>query len=152
MDEKRNDVDDKCQDDAITLAQWQTCVEMANSISIRRDSMNNLFVSLNLAILAAVSFIWGTKTIVLLISGIFICIVWFLSVRYYRMVNNAKYEVILDIEKVLPFQPFDKEWCICTNKKRFIEGTKLEVTLPILFCITYFVIIIILLDVDKLIL
>ena len=24
------------------LAQWQTCVEMANSVSSRRDTMNNL--------------------------------------------------------------------------------------------------------------
>ena len=35
----------------VILAQWQTCVEMANSISQRRDMMNNIFVTLNLAIL-----------------------------------------------------------------------------------------------------
>ena len=28
------------------LAQWQTCVEMANAVSERRDTMNNLFVTL----------------------------------------------------------------------------------------------------------
>ena len=38
----------------VVLAQWQTCVEMANSISQRRDAMNNLFVTLNLAIIAAI--------------------------------------------------------------------------------------------------
>lgn len=27
------------------LAQWQTCVEMANAVSERRDNMNNLFVT-----------------------------------------------------------------------------------------------------------
>ena len=27
------------------LAQWQTCVEMANAVSERRDNMNNLFVA-----------------------------------------------------------------------------------------------------------
>ncbi|MDO4650165.1 MAG: hypothetical protein Q4B26_16110 [Eubacteriales bacterium] len=37
------------------LVQWQTCVDMANSISQRRDSMNNIFITLNLAIIAAVS-------------------------------------------------------------------------------------------------
>lgn len=33
------------------LAQWQTCVEMANATSQRRDTMNNIFVTLNLGIL-----------------------------------------------------------------------------------------------------
>lgn len=39
------------------LAQWQTCVEMANSVSERRDTMNNLFVTLNIAIIAATTFV-----------------------------------------------------------------------------------------------
>lgn len=45
-------IDDKIE---IVLAQWQTCVEMANSVSQRRDTMNNIFVTLNLAIVAAIS-------------------------------------------------------------------------------------------------
>lgn len=36
--------EDKDQD---VLAIWQTCVEMANGVSQRRDTMNNLFVTLN---------------------------------------------------------------------------------------------------------
>ena len=30
----------------LILAQWQTCVEMANSVSQRRDTMNNVFITL----------------------------------------------------------------------------------------------------------
>ena len=40
----------------VILAEWQTCVEMANSVSQRRYSMNNIFVTLNLAVITAVSF------------------------------------------------------------------------------------------------
>ena len=69
------------------LAQWQTCVEMANAVSERRDNMNNLFVTLNLAILAAISFIWDAKTIVLLVAGITVCIVWILFIRNFRELN-----------------------------------------------------------------
>ena len=29
------------------VAQWQTCVEKANAVSAHRDTMNNLFVTLN---------------------------------------------------------------------------------------------------------
>ena len=54
--------------DELLLTQWQTCVEMANSISQRRDTMNNIFVTLNLAIIAAVSVVWDIKSLLLLVD------------------------------------------------------------------------------------
>ena len=44
--------------EATILAQWQTCVDMANATSQRRDSMNNLFATLNIALIAATSIVW----------------------------------------------------------------------------------------------
>ena len=35
--------------DEITLTQWKTCVEMADSISKRRDTLNNTFTTLNIS-------------------------------------------------------------------------------------------------------
>lgn len=64
-------IEDKTE---IILAQWQTCVEMANAISQRRDTMNNIFVTINLAILATVSFAWDVKSILILIAGMGICV------------------------------------------------------------------------------
>ena len=49
---------------------WQTCVEMADSISHRRDTMNNLFVTLNIAIVAAISWMWDIKTAFLCLAGL----------------------------------------------------------------------------------
>ena len=69
-------INDK-QDSVITeikLAQWQTCVEMANAVSARRDNLNNLFVTVNLALAAAISLVWDVKTIVLLAAGVIECI------------------------------------------------------------------------------
>ena len=119
------------------LAQWQTCVEMANAISERRDTMNNLFVTLNLAIVAAISFIWDTKTIFLLVAGIIICIVWILFIQNFRELNKAKFEVISKIEARLPIKAFDDEWKCLKKSKKYIEGTKLEKSLPIAFAILY---------------
>lgn len=44
----QKDTDDKNS----ILVQWQTCVQMADSVSKRRDTTNHLFVTLNLALLA----------------------------------------------------------------------------------------------------
>jgi len=56
----------RCDNDNINilLSQWQTSVEMANAISQRRDSMNNIYVTLNLAITTTISLIGDLKSIV----------------------------------------------------------------------------------------
>lgn len=124
------------------LAQWQTCVEMANAVSERRDTMNNLFVTLNLAIIAAISFMWDTKTLALLIAGIIVCAVWILFIRNFRELNKAKFDVINKIEFLLPVSVFDDEWMLLKKSKKYIEGTKLEKSFPIAFCCLYVAILI----------
>lgn len=121
----------------VILAQWQTCIEMANAVSERRDTMNNLFVSLNLAIIAAVSLMWDAKTVVLLASGIIVCVVWILFIRNFRELNKAKFEVINKLEKHLPIPAFSDEWQSLKRSKRYIEGTNLEKLFPIAFCVLY---------------
>lgn len=119
------------------LAQWQTCVDMANAASQRRDSMNNLFATLNIALIAATSIIWDLKSIIMAIGGIILCIVWLCFVKYFRQLNEAKFSVINALEKKLPEQPFADEWKILKKNKRRTEGTKLERVLPIAFIALY---------------
>lgn len=88
--------DDKTE---IVLAQWQTCVEMANSVSQRRDTMNNIFVTLNLAIVAAISINWDVKSLFILVAGIVVSVIWLLFIRNYKLLNTEKFNVINDIEK-----------------------------------------------------
>ena len=126
--------DDKTE---IILAQWQTCVEMANSVSQRRDSINNIFVTLNLAIIAAVSITWDLKSLFILAAGIVICIIWILFIRNYKLLNTEKFNVINDIEKKLPVKPFNDEWKKLKSNKKYRDSTKLENTLPIMFIVLY---------------
>lgn len=126
--------DDKTE---IILAQWQTCVEMANSVSQRRDTMNNIFVTLNLAIIAAVSFTWDLKSLFILAAGIVVCIIWILFIRNYKLLNTEKFNVINDIEKKLPVKPFNDEWKKLKSNKKYRDSTKLENTLPIMFIVLY---------------
>lgn len=126
--------DDKTE---IILAQWQTCVEMANSVSQRRDTMNNIFVTLNLAIIAAVSIAWDLKSLFILAAGIVVCIIWILFIRNYKLLNTEKFNVINDIEKKLPVKPFNDEWKKLKSNKKYRDSTKLENTLPIMFIVLY---------------
>lgn len=126
----------------ILLSQWQTCVEMANSISQRRDSMNNIFITLNLAILAAVSITWDIKSIFVLTAGIVICIIWMVFIRNYKLLNKAKFDVINELESKLPAAPLKDEWEILKKDKKYRDTTRLEKWLPITFIILYTVMVI----------
>ena len=113
--------EDKDQD---VLAIWQTCVEMANGVSQRRDTMNNLFVTLNIAVIAAVSWMWDVKTVFLCVAGLVICVVWLLYINNFKRLNAAKFRVIYDLEERLGVTPFKDEWDILKKTKRYLEGTK----------------------------
>lgn len=125
------------EDKELLLNQWQTCVDMANSISQRRDNMNNIFITLNLAIMAAVSITWDIKSLFILIAGITICILWMLNIRNYKLLNTAKFNVINSIEEKLPLAPFKDEWQFLKNSKKYMDSTTLERILPITFIILY---------------
>ncbi len=133
------DTDDKTE---IILAQWQTCVEMANSVSQRRDTMNNIFITLNLAIIAAVSITWDIKSLFILVAGIVVCTIWMLFIRNYKLLNTEKFNVINSIENKLPVKPFNDEWKKLKNNKKYKGSTKLEKTLPIMFMLLYLIAII----------
>lgn len=139
MQDKQEDQTD------ILLAQWQTCVEMANSVSQRRDAMNNIFITLNLAIIATVSFVRNVKTVFLLVAGVVLCVIWLLFIRNFKLLNEAKFQVINDIEEKLPMSPFASEWHKLEVNKNYSDGTKLERALPITFTILYISAIVVLL-------
>lgn len=128
--------------DAI-LAQWQTCVEMANSVSQRRDTMNNIFITLNLAIVAAISITCDAKSLLILVAGIIVCIIWILFIQNYKLLNTEKFNVINAIEEKLPVKPFNDEWEGLKNNKKYIDGTKLEKILPIMFICLYIIAVIV---------
>ena len=70
-------------DKDVMIQQWQTCVDMANSISQRRDTMNNLLVTLNLAIVATVTIVWDLKSLLISFVGFVICCVWWRFITYF---------------------------------------------------------------------
>lgn len=111
--------EDKDQD---VLAIWQTCVEMANGVSQRRDTMNNLFVTLNIAVIAAVSWMWDVKTVFLCVAGLVICVVWLLYINNFKRLNAAKFRVIYDLEERLGVTPFKDEWDILKKRSATLRA------------------------------
>lgn len=115
------------------LEQWKTCVEMANSSSERRISTNSVYITINAAILAVVSFTLDHKSVLLSIVGIVVSILWLNSISSYKKLNSTKYKVINEIEKRLPSAPFAYEWSLLGDNKKYKRFTHVERVLPWIF-------------------
>lgn len=121
----------------IILAQWQTCVEMANSISQRRDTMNNIFVTLNLAVVATIQYDVVKKSLPIMIIGILFCLIWGFLIHHYKFLNSKKFEVINEMEKELPSKPFSDEWTKLKKSRWYIDTSCYEYLLPTIFIIAH---------------
>jgi hypothetical protein len=73
---------------------------------------------------------WALPLFLLIIS-----MSWFSALLSFRALSAAKYSVILNLEKELEFEPFNREWEYYKQARK-IETTQIELAIPILF---YFV-------------
>lgn len=125
------------QYNTVVLEQWKTCVEMANSNTEKRTNSNNIFITINAAILAIISFSLDYKSIILSIVGIAVCVVWVFSIESYKKLSSVKYHIVNEIEEQLPLKPFTYEWDTLNSEKKYPGLTKIEKVLPWLFIILY---------------
>jgi hypothetical protein len=125
------------QYETLLLEQWKTCVEMANCNSEKRITTNNVYITINTAIFAIISFTWSYKNILLSVVGIIVCILWTFSINSYKRLSSKKYKIINEMERNLPTQPFSYEWFLLGNNKKYKRFTQVEKSLPILFILLY---------------
>jgi hypothetical protein len=112
-------------EDETRLELYKLAVEMTDRTSARRAGANSFFVTLNAALATAIGLLSAARQppkqgklptfdafglSVAAIAGIGLALTWWLLLRYYRRLNKAKFEVILEMEQSLPDQPYTKEW------------------------------------------
>lgn len=122
--------------DEAVLEQWKTCVEMANCNTDKRNTSNNVFITINSAVLAIVTFSLDYKSILLSIIGIVICLLWIKTIKSYTQLSQVKYDIINEMEKYLPMQPYTYEWHKL-QKNKYVGLTKIEKLLPIVFIVLF---------------
>src|SRR5262245_55924646 len=89
-------------------------VEMADRVSQRRQSANSFYLSVNTALVSGSAYLAATAISpelgVLGVAGVTICVLWIRNIVSYKTLNAAKFEVIHELERQLPVQPFTREW------------------------------------------
>ena len=125
------------------LELYKLYVQSADNVSLRRQSANAFFLSVNTAIIAAVGFFDsgdGNYSWSLAVAGIVLCIAWYMLVRAYKDLNTVKFKIIHALEEKLPVSLYDAEWEAVGRgeyPKLYLPFTHIEVWIPRLFILLY---------------
>lgn len=133
----------------LLLEQYKLYVEMADRNSERRGQTNKFYITILTGLLALTS--WAASNTVLCdvvnilllliaVLGLVLCGIWFLNINSYKQMNKAKFIVIHEMEKHLPFSCYDIEWEILEHgedRKIYFPYTEIERYIPLVLAIPY---------------
>lgn len=122
---------------SVLIEQWKTCVETANGITEKRNAANSIFITVNVALFAIITFALEYKNILLSAVGIITCILWIHLLDSYKRLNEVKYDIINEIEVLLPLSPFTAEWNRLCRYGKYSGLTKIEKVVPAVFLALY---------------
>ena len=133
----------------IVVDQYRLYLDSASRISDRRGTANTFLLTANTALVtvlglaapkggafAASAQEWNWLPAV---AGLTLCFAWFALIRSYRALNAAKFEVIQQLEELLPVQLYEREWGYLEKgrSRLFIPMSRLEQLVPAVFGAIY---------------
>ncbi len=99
-----------------TLELYKTFVETITANEHRRQSLSAVYTSLIASALALVASDAEFDLAWISLGVFVVALVWFLSVRYFRRLAAAKFEVVKKMEREFCIQPFALEWLYFKHK------------------------------------
>lgn len=131
------------------IEQYKLYVEMADNVSQRRAQSNAFYTTALSVLLVIVTFVvdkeafsdqFSTILLAFALLGLLLCVVWFFNIRSYRQLNSGKFKVVHEIEQLLPFPCYDREWELLKegqSRKSYWQLTRVEQYVPILLATPY---------------
>ena len=119
---------------------------LVDRVSQRREGANRLYVSLHVGLVVLLAALVrfgvgeapsGLMSAIIGVVGLFgvlVSISWIVVLEAYRRLNRMKFDAMGPLEEMLPYQFFKTEREHSADYRRL---TKVEKTLPMLFCTLY---------------
>ena len=126
-------------DNRCLIEQYKIYLEMLEGSTRRRMDTNTFFITTNALIVTLTSlFNKGNALALCLIcaTGIAFSWIWCVLLRNYNVVNQAKWDVVNEMEEHLQCNPFQSEYPKMINEK-YHSISVLERRLPIVFALVY---------------
>lgn len=128
--------------------QYALFVEMADRISARRLNVSSFFLTINTVLLGWTGYLMlkggsafsGLPGLPLPLSGMIICYTWYRLLKSYRGHNTAKFKLIHEIEKDMPYNLYAVEWKLLKEGKMpdvYSPFTDVEMCVPWVFFVMH---------------
>ncbi len=144
-------------DKQLLLEQYKVFLQTSEDLIVRRQNVNNFYISLNSAMVAlftgllAIDFQSDVRVLVGLvfaIMGIALSVSWIKTLVGYGNLNGSKMKIISMMEKQLPASMYDAEWAALSdrlNKNKYVSFTENEKRVPYIFIAIFILIFILIL-------
>lgn len=125
---------------------YKMLVEMADRVSQRRQAANSFYLSVNTAIVGASAFIphlnsANPPVALIALAGFCVSALWVRNIESYKELNEGKFHVITEMEKLLPEKAFTDEWDYLHRngkQKKYRPFHTVEIAVPWVFMIVSF--------------
>lgn len=136
----------------VLIEQYKIFLQTSENLVERRQGVNNFYISVNSALVAAFSIISALGQNLLVkcfigfvfsCIGIILCLSWIRIINSYGLLNASKMKIISLLEKRLPASLYDAEWRAQSDKlnsRPYISFTECETQIPKIFIGVYIVI------------
>lgn len=129
---------------------YRLAVEMADRTSARRGSANAFFLTAETTLVTVQGVAFASIgdapwliVVAMVLAGVGLSLAWWLQLRSYRRLNQAKFDVILDLEKDLAAAVYREEWNRLTGAgapggwERYTDLGAVERLVPGIFALLY---------------
>ena len=141
--------------ESVMFEQYKMFVDTSENLVARRQTANRFFFSANALTMSAIgvgiSLIGDGDRLELIVLGIFVlsvagvlfCIAWRRLIQSFAQLNEGKFKVIHEIEKILPVALFTAEWYVLgegKNPERYKSSTSTEKIVPMVLMVFYVIV------------
>jgi hypothetical protein len=129
--------------------QYKLFIEMADRISQRRAQTNQFYLTVLSALAVFFSLVVSNHIyqnllniviFVIAFIGLLLCILWHYHLKSYQQHNTGKFVVIHEMEAMLPFAMYEREWEVLgkgKDKKIYFPFTHIEKYLPFIMAMLF---------------
>ena len=125
------------------LELYKLAVEMSDRVSSRRATANRFFLTVDTVLFAFTSAFATNLLWLVAVGGIALSATWWLLLKSYRDLNEAKFQVITEMENNLEARIFGEEWKKVKEDRprgwwgRYAELGTVERIVPVVFALLY---------------
>lgn len=130
--ESKPDID---PDEQVYLEYYKVWIGTISASEARRQAASAFYISIIVALTGIFSLSDGSEAGYLLLSIWLVSLLWFFTIRYFRGIAKAKFDVVEILEQKLRLPMYKIEWEFFKSKYKghfkSLEVTNIEILLPI---------------------